>query len=82
MRCSAVARANNLQVSAHCAPALHVPIAAATTNLRHLEYFADHVRLEPLLFDGIPVARGGVLTANESPGHGYRVGSGAREYRI
>jgi L-alanine-DL-glutamate epimerase-like enolase superfamily enzyme len=82
MRCSAVARANNLQVSAHCAPALHVPIAAATTNLRHLEYFADHVRLEPLLFDGIPVALGGVLTANESAGHGYRVGSGAREYRI
>jgi L-alanine-DL-glutamate epimerase-like enolase superfamily enzyme len=49
---AAAAAAHNLQVSAHCAPALHAPIAAATPNLRHVEWFADHARLEPLLADG------------------------------
>jgi len=54
LRCAAVAAAHNLQVSAHCAPALHIPVAAAVPNLRHLEYFIDHVRLEPLLLQGVP----------------------------
>ena len=35
LRCAAVAAANNLDVSCHCAPALHAPVAAALPHLRH-----------------------------------------------
>ena len=85
-RVAAVAAANNLQISGHCAPHLHLDVAAATANLRHLEWFHDHVRIAGKLFDGIAATRdGGVLVPDLSrPGHGcefrdedaspYRVG--------
>ena len=44
---------DGVQVSAHCAPALHAHVATAVPNLRHVEYFHDHVRFEAMLFDGI-----------------------------
>lgn len=81
-RGAAVAAAHNLQVSAHCAPALHAPIAAATPNLKHVEYFADHVRLEPLLLDAVPVVRDGTMTPNDTTGHGYRLADTAARYRV
>jgi len=61
LRAAAVAAAHGLDVSAHCAPALHVHVAAAVPNIRHIEYFADHVRAEALLFDGVPSVVGGTL---------------------
>jgi L-alanine-DL-glutamate epimerase-like enolase superfamily enzyme len=60
-RAAAVAAARGLQVSGHCAPNLHAHVAAATPNLRHLEYFHDHVRIESMLFDGVLDPRGGAL---------------------
>ncbi|MBW8765645.1 MAG: mandelate racemase, partial [Geodermatophilales bacterium] len=51
-RCASLAAAAGLQVSGHCAPSLHAPVAAALPELRHVEWFADHARLEPLLVDG------------------------------
>jgi L-alanine-DL-glutamate epimerase-like enolase superfamily enzyme len=79
---SAIAAAHNLQVSAHCAPALHAPVAAAVTNLRHLEYFIDHTRLEAELFDGLPPASNGALTPNTTrPGHGMTLSATATQYR-
>jgi L-alanine-DL-glutamate epimerase-like enolase superfamily enzyme len=71
-RVAAVAAANNLQISGHCAPHLHLDAAAATPNLRHLEWFHDHVRIESMLFDGAGTAEaGGVLRPDLSrPGHG------------
>ena len=69
--CAALARAHNLSVSAHCAPALHTPIAMATGHLRHIEYFADHARLEPELVIGAPtVIDGHVTTPPDVFGHG------------
>ncbi len=65
LRAAAVAQAHGLQVSAHCAPALHAHVAAAVPNLRHLEYFHDHVRIEHLLFDGALEPRAGVLVPDE-----------------
>ena len=53
LRAAAVAAAHGLDVSAHCAPALHAHPACAIQNLRHIEYFADHVRADRLLFDGV-----------------------------
>jgi L-alanine-DL-glutamate epimerase-like enolase superfamily enzyme len=68
---AAQARAARRDVSAHCAPALHAPVAAAIPNLRHVEYFADHVRLEPELVDGVPLVRDGAMVLDRSrPGHG------------
>jgi L-alanine-DL-glutamate epimerase-like enolase superfamily enzyme len=66
-----LAAANNLQVSGHCAPNLHAHVAIAAPNLRHLEYFHDHVRIEDELFDGVLSPRGGVLEPDmTAPGNG------------
>jgi L-alanine-DL-glutamate epimerase-like enolase superfamily enzyme len=74
LRAAAVAAANGLEVSAHCAPALHVQVAGAVPNLRHVEYFHDHSRLEEMLFDGILRPVDGVIVPDPSAsGHGYRL---------
>ncbi|MBD0293569.1 MAG: mandelate racemase, partial [Jiangellaceae bacterium] len=57
-RAAAVAAAHGLEVSGHCAPHQHLAVAAATPNLRHLEWFHDHVRIERLLFEGAEDASG------------------------
>ena len=84
-RVAALAAANNLQISGHCVPNLHLDAAAATPNLRHLEWFHDHVRIESMLFDGAasPLA-GGVLRPDPSrPGHGLEFREDrASAYRI
>jgi L-alanine-DL-glutamate epimerase-like enolase superfamily enzyme len=61
LRGAALAAAHNVQVSGHCAPNLHAPVAAAVPNLRHLEYFHDHQRIERMFFDGALDPQGGVL---------------------
>jgi L-alanine-DL-glutamate epimerase-like enolase superfamily enzyme len=71
LRGAALAAAHNLQVSGHCAPNLHAHVAAAVPNLRHLEYFHDHQRIEQLLFDGTLDPDGGALRPDaDRPGHG------------
>ncbi|MBE1491906.1 enolase C-terminal domain-like protein [Plantactinospora soyae] len=85
LRAAAVAAAAGLEVSAHCAPQQHLAVTAAIANLRHLEWFHDHVRIEAMLFDGAVPATGGVAPVNlTEPGNGlafretdadrYRVG--------
>jgi L-alanine-DL-glutamate epimerase-like enolase superfamily enzyme len=41
-----------MPLSTHCAPHLHLHAAMACKQLRHSEYFFDHVRIERMLFDG------------------------------
>jgi L-alanine-DL-glutamate epimerase-like enolase superfamily enzyme len=83
LRGSAVAAAHNLDVSGHCAPSLHAPVAAAVPHLRHVEWFNDHVRLEPLLVDGAPTVSGGTIEVpTRRPGHGMLLAAGAAEYRL
>jgi L-alanine-DL-glutamate epimerase-like enolase superfamily enzyme len=83
LRAAALAQAHNLQVSAHCAPALHAPVAAAVPNLRHVEWFIDHARLEPLLVNGAATVRHGTLHPNEQhAGHGMTIRADAAAYRI
>jgi L-alanine-DL-glutamate epimerase-like enolase superfamily enzyme len=84
-RVAALAAANNVEVSGHCAPQLHVDAAAATPNLRHLEWFHDHTRIESMLFDGVTVPQpGGVLRPDLSvPGHGLTFkAADAERYRV
>jgi L-alanine-DL-glutamate epimerase-like enolase superfamily enzyme len=84
LRAAAVAAARGLQVSGHCAPNLHAHVAAAVPNLRHLEYFHDHVRIESMLFDGALDPRGGALHPDPArPGLGLTLkSSDAERFRI
>lgn len=86
LRCAALAAARHRDISAHCAPALHASIAAAVPRLRHVEWFADHARLEPLLVDGAPQVVEGRLaprgTEAEPYGHGMRLADSAASYRL
>ncbi len=82
LECAALAAAYAVDVSAHCAPSLHAPITAAVPNLRHLEWFVDHARLEPTLVDGAPRVRAGVLSPSDAPGHGMRIAKSAAAYSI
>lgn len=82
-RISALAQSHHLSVSAHCAPALHLAVAAATPGLRHIEYFADHVRLESLLFEGVRTPEGGSIEPGMDPGAGLSLRvSDAEPYRV
>jgi L-alanine-DL-glutamate epimerase-like enolase superfamily enzyme len=63
--------AHHVDLSGHCAPALHLHCACAVPRLRHLEWFHDHVRIEQMLFDGAPVAKNGAIRPDLSrPGLG------------
>jgi L-alanine-DL-glutamate epimerase-like enolase superfamily enzyme len=86
LRVAAIAAAHHLEISGHCAPHLHAHAAVATPNLRHLEWFHDHVRIEQMFFDGALDPTGGALRPDPTaPGHGlclrrevasrYQVGS-------
>ena len=74
LRGAAVAASFGRQVSGHCAPQLHAPIAAATANTRHLEWFHDHVRIERRYLDGALSPAGGALRPDpDAPGLGVRL---------
>lgn len=83
LRGAALAAAHNLEVSAHCAPNLHAHVGTAAPNLRHVEYFHDHQRIEGLLFDGVLSPQGGTLTPDRArPGFGLALRAGeAERYR-
>ena len=82
LRCAALADAAGLQVSGHCAPSLHAPVAASLAQLRHVEGFADHARLEPLLVDGAPAVRDGALQVPDGPGHAMTLRADADRWRL
>ena len=74
LRAGALAAAFDLDLSAHCAPSASVAVCCAVPRFRHLEYFHDHVRLEPLLFDGVLDPLGGALEPDRSrPGNGLEL---------
>jgi L-alanine-DL-glutamate epimerase-like enolase superfamily enzyme len=68
---SGLANAHQIDVSAHCAPAISAHAFCAVERRRHLEYFHDHVRIEGMLFDGVAEPEDGVLKPDRS-----RVGNG------
>jgi L-alanine-DL-glutamate epimerase-like enolase superfamily enzyme len=83
LRAAAVAQAHNLEVSAHCAPALHAPVAAAVPNLRHVEWFADHARIDAAFLTGAPDVSGGALHPDpHAAGHGLAFNPAAEQHRI
>lgn len=50
-----------MPLSAHCAPSLHLHPCCSLMQVRHLEYFHDHVRCDHLLFDGVVDPVDGIL---------------------
>jgi L-alanine-DL-glutamate epimerase-like enolase superfamily enzyme len=61
MAAGALCRAYGIPVSAHTAPSIHAHLCCALPNVRHVEYFHDHVRIEEMLFEGAPAPRDGAL---------------------
>lgn len=85
LRAASLAEARGLQISGHCAPHLHAHAAAAVPNLRHLEWFHDHVGIERTLFSGALDPSGGTIRpgAAGSPGHGLELRAPqAGRYRV
>ncbi|HEU4659757.1 MAG TPA: enolase C-terminal domain-like protein [Pseudolabrys sp.] len=71
LKAAALAGAWSLPLSAHCAPALHLPVCCAAPRVRHVEWFHDHARIEHLVFDGAPSPEGGTIKPDRSrTGHG------------
>jgi L-alanine-DL-glutamate epimerase-like enolase superfamily enzyme len=57
----AIAEAAHIPVSGHCAPSMHAALGCHSQQIRHLEYFYDHVRIEQMLFEGALKPHYGVL---------------------
>jgi L-alanine-DL-glutamate epimerase-like enolase superfamily enzyme len=84
LRVDGICRGRLLPFSGHCAPALSVHALCALESTVHLEYFHDHVRIEPLLLDGTLEPDGGRLRPDRArPGHGLEPKrADARDYEV
>jgi L-alanine-DL-glutamate epimerase-like enolase superfamily enzyme len=83
LRIDGVCRAHGVPFSAHCAPAASAQVCCAMESLKHLEYFHDHVRIEPLLFEGTLEPDGGWLRPDgRRPGLGLELRPEADRFRI
>lgn len=77
LQAATLAAAHGLDISAHTAPSLHVHVCCALANVRHIEWFHDHVRIEQMLFDGAAVHERGLLRADrDRPGLGLELKRG------
>jgi len=71
LRAAALTESRSMDLSAHCAPSLHVAACCAIARLSPIEYFHDHARIEHMLFDGAPTPVDGALHPDRSrPGLG------------
>ncbi|MGC9539374.1 enolase C-terminal domain-like protein [Streptomyces sp. UG1] len=83
LRAAALAQAHGLDVSAHCAPHAHAAASAALPNLRHVEWFHDHVRIEDMFFAGVLDPTGGTIAPTQGLGHGLTLrAEEVEQYRV
>lgn len=74
LQMAALGEAFHIPLSTHTAPALHAHLGCSTRGTLHLEYFHDHARLEPMLFDGVSKPVKGHLAPDlERPGLGLEM---------
>jgi L-alanine-DL-glutamate epimerase-like enolase superfamily enzyme len=72
LRVASLCESHHVDLSGHCAPAIHLHVACAAPRLRHLEWFHDHVRIEHMLLEGAPVPPDGTIAPDLSrPGLGF-----------
>ncbi len=83
LRVGAIADAHCMDISSHTAPQVSAHACAGVWHLRHAEYFADHVRIESMLFDGVLEPVDGALRPDrDRPGLGIELKrSDAERYR-
>lgn len=76
--------AHQLPFSSHCAPTLHLHPGLSLDAFFTAEYFYDHVRIEEMLFDGVPRPVKGALHADMSrPGFGLEFkNKDAEKYKV
>jgi len=81
---AALCDAYNMPLSTHTAPSLHMHPACCVKQVRHLEYFHDHARIESMLFDGVVAPVDGKLQPDLSrPGLGLSLKrQQAERYRL
>lgn len=72
LQVAALCKAYSVPLSAHTAPSVHSNICCSVSaEMRHIEYFHDHQRIEQMLFDGAAEPLKGDLRPNNSePGLG------------
>jgi L-alanine-DL-glutamate epimerase-like enolase superfamily enzyme len=71
LQAATLSNAFHIPFSFHCAPALHLHAALCVPNFFIGEYFADHARVEGMLFDGVVKPVGGFISPDLSaPGLG------------
>ncbi len=74
MRAGTLCQAHYLPFSAHTSPTLHTHPCCALPNAINIEYFHDHARIEPMLFDGAITPVNGDLHPDLSrPGMGLEL---------
>jgi L-alanine-DL-glutamate epimerase-like enolase superfamily enzyme len=74
LQVAALCQSYNVPLSCHTAPAVHTHVACAVVPFKNLEYFHDHVRIEQMLFDGLPQLVDGELRPDFSlPGIGLEL---------
>jgi L-alanine-DL-glutamate epimerase-like enolase superfamily enzyme len=74
MQADALCAVRSMPLSLHCAPALHLHAALSLRQLRHQEWFHDHVRIEHMMFDGAPEPHDGNIRADlQRPGLGLEL---------
>ena len=74
LQAAALCEAHCLPLSTHTAPAVHLHACCALPQLRHMEYFYDHVRIEQMFFEGIAQPVNGELLPDLSrPGNGLQL---------
>jgi L-alanine-DL-glutamate epimerase-like enolase superfamily enzyme len=71
LRVGALADAFRIPLSTHTAPSIHLHPCLASSAIRNVECFRDHVHIERMLFDGAASVREGCLSADLS-----RLGNG------
>jgi L-alanine-DL-glutamate epimerase-like enolase superfamily enzyme len=84
MAVGALCQSRAVLLSAHTAPSLHAHPCCALAPACHVEYFFDHARIEPLIFDGALMPENGVLRPDLTrPGIGLELKrADAERYRV
>jgi L-alanine-DL-glutamate epimerase-like enolase superfamily enzyme len=82
-RLDGICAIHQIPFSAHCAPQASAHLCCAMQSAVHLEYFHDHARLEPLLFEGTiePVA-GALRPDPDRPGLGISLRPEAETFAV
>ena len=71
---AALSWADNMPLSSHCGPSMHLHVCCAVPRVIHMEFFHDHARIERIFFDGFCEPVNGCMIPDLSrPGMGLEL---------